>query len=439
MKSHTRTSFIAIALALLTVTANASASNAKYKKSRFSGLEFGMGVPLVTPLTGYNIFVGYVNKDASTILGRRFGVRADFTISTPLQLNGTISKGTDKADKIVYDIDANGKILGINLNQSKFTNKKTTIDFKKDDDFIPGSFDGISASFSLKNQNFGLLIDFYPFADTWFLGGLRFSGGYYMGDLDLNANVDFNKDVDFSYRVKKGQKDYIYARIPAGSHLGVKYHWAYSGPYAGFGFDLGIWHGFKFFIDAGVVFAHAPHIGDHNIDDENFVIKSCYKINDDGTGCKIDDMMELVHGIKTKPDTEQLLGTTVSQFLTTNNTDGKLNDVITVINNNGGNIQDAAQLGKDVMDFLNGQSIGWIDKLVDTKDPSNHAHETDLASAVNTLKSELGKKGSDTKDKFDKAWDDYQKSKNDLFKDVNKALDDYGIVPMIKFGFMYRF
>ena len=44
----------------------------------------------------------------------------------------------------------------------------------------------------------------------------------------------------------------------------------------------------------------------------------------------------------------------------------------------------------------------------------------------------------DQKD-IDDAWADYNDEKEKTIKDVNDFLDDYGMIPMIKIGFMYRF
>ena len=315
MKSSIRF-FCTIIASTVLITGGAFAKTIPtYEQKKLSGFEMGMGVPLVTPLTGYNVFVGYTNKqNSTTFLGKRLGVRADFTIPTGLHANATIS---DNPVTKKYEIDASGKILGYKLNMSDFTDKETTVKHQKDsDDIVIGDLgkDFASASFSLKNSNMGLMVDFYPFADTWFLGGLRFSGGYYMGELDLDLNVNINKDINFDYRISNQKEDgefkysdKLKVNIPQGTSIGANYNWKYSGPYAGFGFDLGIYRGFKFFLDAGVVFAHAPHISDDNIKDENFRVNACYDV--DGTGCS--DMIEILHGVKTKPDVDELFQKTI--------------------------------------------------------------------------------------------------------------------------------
>ena len=118
MKLLTKTSCAAVALAVLST--NAFASSKPEYESKFSGLEIGAGIPLITPLTGYNVFVGYVNKNASTFLGRRFGIRADFTIPTDLQFKGSISDNNVDG----YDIDGDANILGIKLNKAAKTSVK---------------------------------------------------------------------------------------------------------------------------------------------------------------------------------------------------------------------------------------------------------------------------------------------------------------------------
>ena len=97
------------------------------------------------------------------------------------------------------------------------------------------------------------VIDFYPFGDTYVLGGLRLSGGYYNGDLKLTADLTAKhaalaNDAMF----KLGDTWYKYT---AGDKQGLAVaKWNISGPYAGLGFDLGLFYGFKIYMDAGCVF-----------------------------------------------------------------------------------------------------------------------------------------------------------------------------------------
>ena len=100
-------------------------------------------------------------------------------------------------------------------------------------------------------KHFGLLVDFYPFGNTWFAGGLRLSGGYMTGNLDLSADIQGTQKIghiEFEF----GGKKYTYDGDTM--HGKADVNWKYRGPYLGTGFDLGIYAGFKMYLDAGVVF-----------------------------------------------------------------------------------------------------------------------------------------------------------------------------------------
>ena len=412
-------------------------------KSKLSGFEFGAGVPLVTPLTGYNVFVGYVNKNASTFLGRRFGIRADFTVPSDLRLGATVSDDTS-GDK--YDLNIHGKVLGFDVKQSDFSDKDFTMDRVKDDADNPISIgaDAVDAYVKIHNKNMGVLVDFYPFADTWFLGGIRFSGGYYIGDLDVSARARINNDIEYKYGVGHAG-DYLRAQLAAGSRIGADFHWKYHGPYAGVGFDLGIWRGFKFYMDAGVVFSDAPRVSDNNIDDQNFVIQGCYQVN--GTPCNDTEMVTILQGAN-KPEVREIVKNTVGQsvksiLVADAATAPAAQKYLTVINNNFGGAAgvaniDVATLANDIVNFLDDEGTApWIDDLI------NHNGSTNLKDSIDDIKSEWNKISDNATDgiqnDINQAWDDYEKSKHDAIDDINDFLDDYGIIPMVKIGFMYRF
>jgi hypothetical protein len=428
-------------------------------KSKLSGYEFGAGVPLVTPLTGYNFFVGYVNKDASTFLGRRFGIRADFTIPSTLQLKGTLSDSDELSDdgKKQYQIDATAKVLGIKLKSSDFTDEKLTIERFEDDSGGTDSTVSIGqnaadVSLDIKNENMGLLVDFYPFGDTWFLGGIRFSGGYYLGDLDVSANVKINNDIEYRYRVGHAG-DYIRAQIQNGSRIGADFHWKYHGPYAGLGFDIGIYRGFKFFVDAGVVFANRPHVDDSNVHDQDFVLNGCYEIN--GQPCQDSEMVELLHGIN-PPNVRNIVHDTVG--IAVRNTlaaeADKYSSVIAAIPGfeNADTRELANQLGDNIMAFLDYDGTtqdyvndtntnGWVKTLL--TDSTLVAQNDNLLATVDDIKSEWQENVQTATDgiqaDINQAYDDYQKEKHDAIDDINDFFKDYSMVPMVKIGFMYRF
>lgn len=403
--------------------------NAKYKE----GLQFGFGVPLVTPLTGYNVFVGYVNKNASTFLGRRFGWRADFTIPSNLRLNAQMNDNHNDG----YDLDLQGKILGMNVELSDFTNKKFTVDYETDDAGQNIEINGLNAELTLKNKNMGLLVDFYPFGNTWFLGGIRLSGGYYIGNLGIDAAVNVNKDIGFRYEVYDGQHDYLYAEIAKNSKFGASFNWKYHGPYAGLGFDLGIFRGFKFYMDAGVVFSNAPKVTNNNIKDKDIVIRGCYEIN--GGHCSTQEMTTILNGMDNKPNVDEIVqsavGSAAHQLLS--DKQAEYQGVIDALPADIGSIN-ASDLGTDIVNYLNGDSTApWINELL-----NNYGNE-DLANTLENIKDDWKTNAQDAtsgiqKD-IDDIWADYDKDKKDALDDINDFLQKYNMVPMIKIGFMYRF
>lgn len=183
-------------------------------KTRFPhGLQLGIGV---SPTSGLNGFVGYNNKNFDSFWWKRFGVRFDFATYSPIknklnrEINDTIGNDGIK-------IDDNLRINNANINA----------------------------------KHFGALVDFYPFGNTWFLGGLRLSGGYMTGNLDLGADIQGTKKIG-QIEFELGGQKYVYDGDVMQGKASV--NWKYNGPYLGTGFDLGIFRGFKLYFDAGVVF-----------------------------------------------------------------------------------------------------------------------------------------------------------------------------------------
>ena len=182
------------------------------------GLQLGVGVSATSGLNG---FVGYANKNFDSFWLKRFGVRFDFSSTSPIK--SVINSGIDS-------------IMG-------------------DDGVSIG--DGLTVKDgSIKAQSFAALIDFYPFGNTWFFGGFRVSGGYYFGDLSMDANltgnVDGLPDSEFAFELNGIEYKYIGNQI----HGTAKADWNYRGPYLGAGFDWGLFAGFKIYLDAGVVFTN---------------------------------------------------------------------------------------------------------------------------------------------------------------------------------------
>lgn len=180
------------------------------------GLQLGVGVSATSGLNG---FVGYANKNFDSFWWKRLGFRLDFASTEPVK--SMINSGIDAV------MGDEGIDLGDGLKIK----------------------DG-----NIKGQHVAALIDFYPFGDTWFLGGIRISGGYYFGKLNLAANLTGNvsglPDSEFAFELNGTDYKYIGNQI----HGTANADWNYRGPYLGAGFDLGLFAGLKIYMDAGVVF-----------------------------------------------------------------------------------------------------------------------------------------------------------------------------------------
>lgn len=186
-------------------------SNPKTKFPR--GMQIGLGI---SPTSGLNGFIGYNNKNFNSFWAKRFGVRFDFATYSPIKskMNSRIN---DALGDEGMEIDDNLKVDNVDLSA----------------------------------KHFGALVDFYPFGNTWFLGGLRLSGGYMTGKLDLNADIQGTKKVG-KIEFELGGNKYTYDGDVM--HGKADVNWKYSGPYLGAGFDLGLFWGIKIYMDAGVVF-----------------------------------------------------------------------------------------------------------------------------------------------------------------------------------------
>ncbi|MCL2748964.1 MAG: hypothetical protein FWE50_02710 [Alphaproteobacteria bacterium] len=181
------------------------------------GLQLGVGISATSGLNG---FIGYANKDFESFWWKRFGLRFDFASTTPI--SSIVNSAVDSA-----------------LDRSIDIGRHITID----------GHSGV-----LHAHHIGLLLDFYPFGNTWFLGGWRLTGGYMNGELDLVANLigRANGLPPDAWDFQFGNNIFRYN----GNSIRGKgdVNWKYSGPYLGTGFDLGLFRGFKIYMDAGVVF-----------------------------------------------------------------------------------------------------------------------------------------------------------------------------------------
>ena len=179
------------------------------------GLELGVGVSATTGLNG---FVGYANKNLDSFWLKRIGVRADFATTKPFK--SMINSFVDSAMGDGIDV---GDHLTIT--------------------------DG-----GIESNHFAALVDFYPFGDTWFMGGWRVSAGYVFGKMSVDALITSDGDTSglAGREFELNGTEYRYVGGDLGAKAKAK--WNFSGPYVGTGFDIGIFHGFKLFLDAGVVF-----------------------------------------------------------------------------------------------------------------------------------------------------------------------------------------
>ncbi|MBO7509375.1 MAG: hypothetical protein J6T57_03830 [Alphaproteobacteria bacterium] len=202
-----------------------------------TGFQFGGGLSATSGLNG---FVGYANKDFDSFWWKRIGVRFDFASTKPI--DSSINSASDKATK--------------------------------DNDVEIG--DVIIKDLDIRAHHIAAMVDFYPFGNTWFLGGWRLSGGYYAGNLDLNANITTKDGSNNEFELN----DQMYKYIDVPVNASASANWKYHGPYVGTGFDFGLFWGIKIYADVGVVFTNrvadpsmnVPTEGLHEWDGSTWVV-----------------------------------------------------------------------------------------------------------------------------------------------------------------------
>ncbi len=196
------------------------------------GLQLGIGI---SPSTGLNGFVGYNNKNFDSFWAKRFGIRFDFATTSPVK--SYINKGIDQA-------------MG---DEGFEINDEISI------------VDG-----SIKANHMGALVDFYPFGNTWFLGGWRITGGYLVGKLDVDADLKGSVDDGLPAGTVEFEFDGTKYRYLGNEVYGTATaDWKFHGPYVGTGFDLGLFWGIKIYMDAGVVFTNKAAELDLKVDVNN--------------------------------------------------------------------------------------------------------------------------------------------------------------------------
>ncbi len=111
-------------------------------------------------------------------------------------------------------------------------------------------------SAQITGDNFGALLDFYPFGNTWGLGNFRISAGYYSGDFSLSGNLTKHANETFTMDNILGQE--LTYKVDGTATLTANLDYDVKGPYAGIGFDTALFGGLKLYFDAGVVFTDKP-------------------------------------------------------------------------------------------------------------------------------------------------------------------------------------
>ena len=260
--------FIVFAVGAFLLAAPAGAAASDFE-SALEGWSFGVGAGA---LGGGNISVGYrmpYNPDTSYNWLNKFVFRADFNTWAPF--GGTLE---NVFDNIASDeIDNNRRWDGL----IEFTDgiTATNADFKS----------------SVDGRNFGVLVDFHPFTYTRGLKGFRVSGGYYFGNLNIGANARVTglksdiDDGDFTWEaVNIGGRDYMpmITGLDAGAQVEIsniqaepKLTLHSKGPYAGFGWDVGLYKKLKLTLDAGLAFTKTHEFSmTDNLDSLRFQISS---------------------------------------------------------------------------------------------------------------------------------------------------------------------
>jgi hypothetical protein len=163
-------------------------------------------------LSGASIHAGYRFSSDTSWLANRFGVRVEYSTLAPIE-------------SIIENLE-------IEVEEQTFT------------------------AFA-KGQQYGALLDFYPFGGTWGLGNFRISGGYYGGKFEFGAETseNFTSSTNGTFEFN-GSTYEVNGQATLTGSLKSKA----TGPYLGLGFDIALLYGLKLFADVGVVFTDEPEI-----------------------------------------------------------------------------------------------------------------------------------------------------------------------------------
>jgi hypothetical protein len=411
----------------------------KEKKPWYRGWQIGVGVP-VLPL-GYNGFIGYANKKAESFWGKRFGARLDFQIPSELRVTSVLNDNGGG-----YDVNATVKMLFMNLKFNELTNINY-VEMDTNDDGIDEIIDvnGVNAKLALKNRNIGGLVDFYPFGSTWFLGGLRLSGGYYTGRLDFGVVGNLPNDFPGNGMQYGFAGDKIIGKVNGGSKIAANFKWKYSGPYLGAGFDLGILAGFKFYADVGVVFAKPPKVsrGDMNLP----IVTACY-VAGGGNVCGND---ATIFDLNSKPDVTYWMKSILSQVIKQkvvsgavgaidDNVKDKIAEAIFGLGHDRNDLNantDFGRIADDVLGYVDGTGATpqWLTTLIADNTGADSQEIEDMLTHARDNWTGGDKIYSEMQDSIDDMWNDYEKGIND----INNSMKDMRFMPVVKIGVMYRF
>lgn len=187
-----------------------------------SGFSFGIGASV---LGGMNIVAGFANRDAQNDFWRKFGFRADFSSSAPVK---SIMNSTTRS--LMGDGVHVGN--GLNLYQGE-----------------------------IYSRGGAALIDFYPVSSCNFWHGLRLTGGYAAGNLNLWAKLTgpYMGAPANAFVFQVFDTYYYYAgNVISGS---AKIDWTYSGVYFGIGYETAIFGNIAIYLDFGaIVSGRSPHL-----------------------------------------------------------------------------------------------------------------------------------------------------------------------------------
>ena len=189
-----------------------------------------------------NIKQDFKEKDGYLLEGFQLGVGASILGGANAQLGYRIPQRN-------YNFWKNR--FGFRLDYNSWDVIKDKVDSYFEDN--PIEVDGNDFYGTLKGTNYGLLVDFYPFGNTWALGNFRLSLGYYTGDFSIGGRLVKLNDEHFNIN---GFDYLVHGTVVLDAMLKSDV----KGPYAGVGFDFALLFGFKFYFDAGLVFTKKPEI-----------------------------------------------------------------------------------------------------------------------------------------------------------------------------------